>query len=58
MRVCVEPADGHHHGIVFDLFKLASVFQSLKHSFPRLETLHTLQATKVNCILIYYYQIN
>lgn len=41
-RNLTVPADGYHHGVVFDFFKLASVNESLQHSLPSLKTLHAL----------------
>lgn len=36
------PADWDNHRIVFDLFKLALVLESLQHHLPSLEALHAL----------------
>lgn len=36
------PADGDNHRVVFDLFKLAPVLESLQHCLPGLKTLHAL----------------
>lgn len=36
------PADWDDHGVVFDLFELASVLESLQHGLPGLKTLHAL----------------
>ena len=36
------PADWDDHRIVFDLFKLALVLESLQHRLPSLEALHAL----------------
>ncbi len=37
------PADRDDHGVVFGLFKLASVLESLKHGLPGLKALHALR---------------
>lgn len=37
------PADWNHHGVVFDVLKLASLLESLQHGLPGVEPLHTLQ---------------
>lgn len=45
--ICVpQPADWDNHRVVFDIFKLASVLQSLQHCLPGIETLHTLRKKK------------
>lgn len=37
-----SPADWNHHGVVFDLFEVASVHQSLQHRLPGLKSFHSL----------------
>lgn len=38
----VLPANWDDHGVVFDLFKLASVLECLKYCFSGLKTFHAL----------------